>query len=711
LNLFNKKIKLKGLVAGGLTTFLFSIPFCANGAEELGATASLLFQPILQITKWFLILSKYVLTAILVLSGKLLDLSLNIGGISTASIVREGAGIVRDVTNLLFIVAIIIVAFALILRIEPYASKAKEIIPKMIIAALLINFSVVLVTPIIDFSQVITQSFVSAVPGNFSDMISFGGKIYSLWQPNDAWYTKALSAIVATFDQVLNLFMANAVLLVLIFTIIAGAIFMIIRVIYLWILLIFSPITWLLWALPSTKQYWDKWWSEFMSWTFFAPIYTFMLYLVIRLIQLDVIGTELQIGANTTGLDASTTVFFANPTIIFQYVAIVGMSIASLFIAKKTGVYGADGALKLGKSMYTGGKGMADRWLAKGTPTPLDKFKTSNLLNKGAGVLSDKGWGKTAKGVSFAGRAIDRSPMLLSPTAWSRAWAETKKKSNSTSFGTAQGTIEDIFSNLQHPVAFARGKGTHFATYRQQQAIANRKDELAKELNKEEQIVQAARSSDKKDLEPLLLLAAEKNSLNAFFGALVGKGEIAEYTPKEVSKYLTKNFGNRSGEIATSMASLAMSAGSYNLTGISKWDEQTGSYAIQENDDKRLLTIKNKMSELEPQKFATIAHPDTFFGYETEITKDSAGNDIKKMKPSGQLSDSGKVFLGKILTGTHNDQVGRLQMRTLRTLYQNKNKLTEYATTIETTDQTQAKIINGFITKIVDRYEGNPTKK
>ena len=55
------------------------------------------------------------------------------------STVKLGWGIVRDFSNLFFIVVIMIIAFATILQLETYGMKA--LLPKLIAIALLINFS------------------------------------------------------------------------------------------------------------------------------------------------------------------------------------------------------------------------------------------------------------------------------------------------------------------------------------------------------------------------------------------------------------------------------------------------------------------------------------------------------------------------------------------------------------------------------------------
>ena len=67
--------------------------------------------------------------------------------------VKVGWVIVRDLANMFFVLVLLVIAFATILRIESY--NAKKLLPKLLIMAVVINFSKTIFGIIIDFSQVI----------------------------------------------------------------------------------------------------------------------------------------------------------------------------------------------------------------------------------------------------------------------------------------------------------------------------------------------------------------------------------------------------------------------------------------------------------------------------------------------------------------------------------------------------------------------------
>src|SRR4030043_186386 len=86
----------------------------------------------------------------------MLDLGFNR---SYQEVAQTGWGMSRDFANLLFILFMVVVAFATILRLERYG--AKQLLPTIIIIALLINFSFVICAVIIDFSNLTATIFIN----------------------------------------------------------------------------------------------------------------------------------------------------------------------------------------------------------------------------------------------------------------------------------------------------------------------------------------------------------------------------------------------------------------------------------------------------------------------------------------------------------------------------------------------------------------------
>jgi hypothetical protein len=125
------------------------------------------------ISCYFLVAIKRFTIAILLLFGKFYAILLNIAavavrilienGMSLASlpIVTAGFKLTQGLTNLIFVLAIIIMAFATIFQVEDYS--AKRLMVNLIKGAVLVNFSFLIAGAFIDVSNVFTNYFLRDV--------------------------------------------------------------------------------------------------------------------------------------------------------------------------------------------------------------------------------------------------------------------------------------------------------------------------------------------------------------------------------------------------------------------------------------------------------------------------------------------------------------------------------------------------------------------
>jgi len=287
---------------------------------------------------------------VLSLEAKIIDyiLSPTSFPLTTAPIVTLGWGITRDLANMFFILILLIIAFATVLRIESYG--VKQLLPKLIIAALLINFSLVIAGFVIDFTQVLTVFFLKQITGG-GGVVTITTKLAASMQIlnfyNPAPPTSELSGLgqfaSSTVAATVGIILTLVGLVVTVFVFGATAIFLIVRIIYIWFLLIFAPIVWMLWILPATSSQFSKWWKSFINWTFFAPIYVFMIYLSLSIFDAN---GKLKTGVFPTGnatwgtaTPGLTTV--GMPAAIFQWILVIAMMFGALIVAQKFGVAGA----------------------------------------------------------------------------------------------------------------------------------------------------------------------------------------------------------------------------------------------------------------------------------------------------------------------------------------------------------------------------------
>jgi len=217
---------------------------------------------------------------------------------------------------------------------------------------------------------------------------------------------------------IIGIVFGTAILLIAAFSLAAAAIYFIVRIVTLWLLLIFSPIAWVSMIVPGAPEiggYWNKWWGEFLKWTFFAPVYMFFIYLAILMASMapitssSVVSSEL----NTMLKTSPVTGFFKNGVyVILQYIAIIMVLLAGLKYASSTGVAGANLVMGTGKKMtgwakkkfvtdpaksvYNKGAELATKVAATNVPG-TDDTRWSGRLRAKAEQIRQKGFAEREK--------------------------------------------------------------------------------------------------------------------------------------------------------------------------------------------------------------------------------------------------------------------------------------------------------------------------
>lgn len=259
-----------------------------------------------------------------------LDFNSKIGTIAMA-----GYNVTLGLANMGFIVALVVIAFATMFRQEGFGYK--KALPRVIIAALLINFGFFIVTKwLIAPVDQVTFAISNAAhfdPGALGDLFSVNnlfGQFASFKEITDVGGNVA--DIVAS---IMSIFLAAAFSFIGIISIFAMAIMFFIRGIALSILLILLPIAWVMWIFPNLKlpggvSPWQEWWQNFTRWLLFGPFALFFLWLAISL-------------ANTGELfpDANSNLYSA----MGQMIVTAGLILGGLLISNKMGITGASVAL------------------------------------------------------------------------------------------------------------------------------------------------------------------------------------------------------------------------------------------------------------------------------------------------------------------------------------------------------------------------------
>lgn len=301
-----------------------------------------------------------------------------------APAISNGWSVVRDVCNMFFVLILLIIAFATILRVENYSYK--KWLPKLILMAILINFSKTICGLLIDFAQIIMLTFVNA----FKDMAA-GNLITNL----------GITEILTLANDSQNVGeweIAGAYVLGLIYILIALVVIvtmlamLVMRIVMIWIYVVLSPAAYLMSAFPGGQKYSSQWWTEFSKNLIVGPVLAFFIWLSFVSLQTQNINTDFPVtgptdsagvagevgitsnGAPTAATEAST------PGVFIKFVIAIGMLIGGLKISQEIG--GAAGGIA-GKGMSKITKGAA---FAGGLATGALAFG-GKKIKQGAGVV------------------------------------------------------------------------------------------------------------------------------------------------------------------------------------------------------------------------------------------------------------------------------------------------------------------------------------
>ncbi len=408
---------------------------------------------------------------ILTLEAKIIDYIINPNNFSLVNtpVVTLGWGITRDLANMFFILILLVIAFATVLKIQSYGIK--QLLWKVVVAAILINFSLVIAGFIIDFAQILTGFFLKGITGDgfgtITTRLASGMQILNFYNPANP---KSIEQGIAQFGAssvaaVVGIILTLVGLVITVFVFGATVIFLIVRIIYIWGLLIFAPIVWVLWIIPETKQYFSQWWNEFIKWVFFAPIYVFMIYLSLSIF--DAQGSlnpkafwafpaawkDPAPGLTTVGM----------PSAIFQWILVIAMMFGSLIVAQKFGLKAATAISASTQRALTGTKNWAGRYARrKGAEwtRPMTEEEKKAAPPKGVRAKIGAAWRKTGAALGGAAVAIPgaRGIYLKQLGEEQKAYATDYGKYKDLSKPTLEAINTGLIINPREKLAFKQAR-------------------------------------------------------------------------------------------------------------------------------------------------------------------------------------------------------------------------------------------------------------
>ena len=190
-------------------------------------------------------------------------------------IVSVGWTASRDLANMFIVLGFVIIGIATTLRIQEYQAK-KALFP-LIIAALLINFSLLITGIFIDASNITMDYFLKS--SGHAVQTSMFKSVEDQFNALNIAYSEGVEPA-KILAMVAGLVFYNIMSFIIF---ILFAFLFVFRHIALWILVMLSPLAFVFYVFPFTKKFFEMWWSNFFGWCIIGIPAAFTLYLADKL--------------------------------------------------------------------------------------------------------------------------------------------------------------------------------------------------------------------------------------------------------------------------------------------------------------------------------------------------------------------------------------------------------------------------------------------
>jgi hypothetical protein len=380
-------------VGGELQESTFTSSDDGTNAGVGGSIADFIAQVIGTIM-WFVVGIIYNIFSIVI--APLIEISLAIHTYTDdfAKVILPGWELLRNLSNIFFIVILLAIGLATLFRVQKY--QYRNLLLKLILAALLVNFSLVITQSILAIAETVQSQFLPIEKND--DVVRTIAKsiMFAPFEQGTITPEVASKSLSESLSRLIFPFFYLALSIMGFIVMGSLAILLIVRLAAIWILLMTSPIAFVAWVLPATSKYTDKWLDNLFRYGFFVAVIGFFLNVVAFLAQRQGGVFQDLTDSQVTGWDGFLSRIATNLMILIFM--IVAMGTAS--------------SLKI--------KGA--KFAQKAAAFPLDWLRT-NLGARSAKLQSQGGW----KGALGKAGLIATNPDAYYKAGIQR-WTDTKKK-------------------------------------------------------------------------------------------------------------------------------------------------------------------------------------------------------------------------------------------------------------------------------------------
>ncbi|MDP3734815.1 MAG: hypothetical protein Q8R39_00075 [bacterium] len=298
-----------------------------------------------------------------------------------APLLATGGGItvawetIRNLANALFIFVILYIAISTILKANTHAMH--QMLGRLIIAALLINFSLFFSKAIIDASNVLAIGFYTryvkpdkVTQVSLSQAIMNPLKIVTIYTPpTDETQAEAFRKSLGSGQMITVMIVGSIFILITALVLFVIAVLLAVRFALLVLLMAFSPIGFVGFIVPGLSSWGKQWWHTLINQAFFAPVFFILMYVVIQIINSPgyfsgLLGNQPP-GANLTLSAAGTGGFEDSMNLVMSFVVVIVMVLAALAIAKKMASQGSYGVTNWATKFAGGATLGTAAWLGR----------------------------------------------------------------------------------------------------------------------------------------------------------------------------------------------------------------------------------------------------------------------------------------------------------------------------------------------------------
>ena len=192
-------------------------------------------------------------------------------GLASGGEVQAAWGIMRNIANGAFIIMFLAIIISQLTGFGISNYGIKKMLPRLIIAAILVNLSIYICQIAVDLSNILGYGLRAGL-GSIGDGISAANSVLKSGQGGETWGGIALTVLAGATAAVLALAVLIGALVSGLVVMVTIAALLIARKALIVILIVISPLAFVAFLLPNTEKFFSKWRSTFVGLLMVFPI-------------------------------------------------------------------------------------------------------------------------------------------------------------------------------------------------------------------------------------------------------------------------------------------------------------------------------------------------------------------------------------------------------------------------------------------------------